>query len=245
MSYDMNITEPPDPRIARTEWKLRILERIAQRGAEIIDATADQACADAKTSPESPKGRDPAGAYAQASRAVRMTLVLDARFADYLAALRAGDPDAEFCPRRARPNPRRAAPFEEDTSEEDLSAVDPREIIRGNVLEIINPDSYDEDGREWIYEELDERLYESERYNEFLDLPMEDLVELICKDLGVKPDWERWDGYEWPPWRTDKTRTKPASCPPVARQGDDVLRTLSVPAGPAPNIPDDPYPDSG
>jgi len=160
-----------------------------------------------------------------------------------LASLRAGDPLLETAPRRAP----RADPSDPiwAPSEEDLSAVDPREIIRGNVLEIINPDAYDEDGREWIYEELDERLYESERYNEFLDLPMEDLVELICKDLGVKPDWERWDGYEWPPWRTDKTRTKPASCPPVARQGDDVLRTLSVPAGPAPNIPGDPYPDSG
>jgi hypothetical protein len=152
-----------------------------------------------------------------------------------LASLRAGDPLLETTPRRAS----------SDYSPEpmwDSDEIDPREIIRGNVLEIINPDSYDEDGREWIYEELDERLYESERYNEFLDLPMEDLVELICKDLGVKPDWERWDGYEWPPWRTDKTRTKPASCPPVARQGDDVLRTLGVRAGPAPPRPPHPPP---
>jgi hypothetical protein len=242
MTFDAQFSADPELRIPRAEERLCLLQNSAAV-ANIFIRIAGRKAQALEAGEETEGGQEALAVFVRASRILHASVALQPKVEKELASLRAGDPLLETAPRRAP----RADPSDPiwAPSEEDLSTIDPREIIRGNVLEIINPDSYDEDGREWIYEELDERLYESERYNEFLDLPMEDLVELICKDLGVKPDWERWDGYEWPPWRTDKTRTKPASCPPVARQGDDVLRTLSVPAGPAPNIPDDPYPDSG
>jgi hypothetical protein len=250
MHDDANIIERPDPRIACTERKLRILERMTERGMEIIDAVADRACAEAKAPPESPKGRDPIEAYARISRTMRFNMVLDTRLADYLAALVAGGPDVEFWPLRARQNRRPGAP-----PEDDLGEMGPRELARANVLEIVDPDSYDEDECERIYEELDERLYEYERYDEFLDLPMQDLVELICKDLGVKPNWERWQGENWPAWR----KTKPAPPPAGGDQTPDPLApdplvadpliALGALAHPPPGapaiIPHDPYPDSG
>jgi len=256
MHDDANIIERPDPRIARTEWKLRILERLTERGMDIIDAVADRACADAKAPSEPPKGRDPNEAYARVSRAIRFNLVLDTRLADYLHAVVAGDPDAEFRLGRARRNPRPGAPHEQDLLEQDLDEMDPRETVRANVLEVVDPDSYEEDECERIYEELDERLYESERYEPFLDLPMDELVELICKDLRVKPNWERWHGENWPAWR----QTKPPA--PRPGGGDQTLDPVAPdPLAPDPRvasgalahpppdppaiIPHDPYPDSG
>jgi hypothetical protein len=203
MHDDANITERPDPRIARTEWKLRILEKISERGVDIIDAVADRACADAKAPPESPKGRDPIDAYARVSRAVRFNLVLDTMLADYLAALVAGDLTVEFWPRRARQDPRSGDPCKrEASSEPDRKAR--RDQLHGHVTELADPDSYDEDERERIYDALHENLYESERYDVFLDLPLEEAVEAICKDLGVRPQYERWEGINWPPWRPNR-----------------------------------------
>ncbi|HVJ55213.1 MAG TPA: hypothetical protein VM689_22325, partial [Aliidongia sp.] len=45
--------------------------------------------------------------------------------------------------------------------------------------------------------DLHERL-DGERFDEdILDLPPSQVIARICKLLGVKPDWERWQDEEW------------------------------------------------
>jgi len=234
MYYDANIPGQPDPRVARTERRLCKLEKASDRATELMEALADQACAAAKASPEPPTGRDPSEAFNRVCRNLRLLVALEARFDDYLAALVAGDPSAEFWPQRARQAAREAAP-----SKPEPNRMEDRETLRGNVLELIDPDILDSDDGNRIFREIDERLYESERYDAFLDLPTEDAVEAICKDLGVKPQWESFYDYDWPAWRTAKTR-RPA--PPVddGRQAlQDPLCATSIP----PNPP--PYGDTG
>ena len=266
MHDDANIIERPDPRIARAESWICDLEDLRRRNMKLARAKSDQACRESEpgeeseAASESPKGRDPAEAFDRACRVVRLTVALEARVGDYLHALVAGDPSAEFWPRRVRQSPRPGARLEQDLAEQDLDDMGPREWVRANVLEIIDPDSYEEDECERIYEQLDERLYESERYDEFLDLPMEDLVNLICKDLGVEPNWGRWEGENWPAWRKPKPAPPPQPCggdqtlqdpldPPDPLDLPDPVVAPGALAHPPPTapaiIPHDLYPDSG
>jgi hypothetical protein len=250
MPDDANIIERPNSRIALAEAILCDLGELRHRGMNVARATSDQACReseaakDGEAGPERPTGRGAAEAFNRASRNVRVNAVLELRVADYLAALRAGDPNAEFWPRRARQNARAS-----DPSQPEPDRVDLRDSVHGSVLEVLDPELLDSDEGERIYEDLNERLYETERYDEFLDLPREDLVELICKDLGVKPDWQRFYDYEWPPWRTAKTRRPPTppnpGKPPGEPPPDGALLAVGVSAPPPPDIPDDLYSASG
>ena len=170
------------------------------------------------------------------SRNVRLTAALELRIADYLHALVSGDSSAEFYPKRARQTARA-----EDAPKPERDRMEEREILRGNVLELIDLEIlYGDDGQR-IFREIDERLYESDRYDAFLDLPTEDAVEAICADLGVKPEWESFYDYDWPPWRTAKTR-RPA---PPPDPGDLQSQEALWPSLESIAIPDDPRPDSG
>jgi hypothetical protein len=242
MYYDANIPGQPDPRVARTERRLCKLEEASDRAAELMNALADQARAAAKAPSPPPTARDLAEAFNRVCRNLRLIVALEARFDDYLAALVAGDPSAEFWPRRARQTAREAAP-----SKPERDRMEEREILRGNVLELIDLEIlYGDDGQR-IFREIDERLYESDRYDAFLDLPTEDAVEAICADLGVKPEWESFYDYDWPPWRTAKTR-RPAAPPPDPGdpQASDLQREEALwPALETLAIPDDPLSATG
>jgi hypothetical protein len=245
MIYDANIAGQPDPRLARAESILCDLAELRHRGMNIAREKSDQACRESKESEESkdsaarsepPTGRDPAEAYNRVSRNVRLTAALELRIADYLHALVSGDSSAEFYPKRARQTARA-----EDAPKPERDRMEEREILRGNVLELIDLEIlYGDDGQR-IFREIDERLYESERYDAFLDLPTEDAVEAICADLGVKPEWESFYDYDWPPWRTAKTR-RPA---PPPDPGDLQSQEALWPSLESIAIPDDPHPDSG
>jgi hypothetical protein len=234
MFHAAALAADPELRIPRAEERLCSL-REEEALAMTLLRIAGRKAAQAMEADEDPqRGRDYMDAFTRASRALHASLALQPKVEKELASLRAGDPLLETTPRRA------SSDYSSDPIWDPDEIIDPREILRGNALEIINPDSYDEDERERIYEEIDERLYKSGRYDDFLDLPTEDAVEAICADLGVKPDWERWDGYEWPAWRTDKTRKKPAP-PPGAedwRPLDEAPETGIPPGSP-------PYGDTG
>jgi hypothetical protein len=127
--------------------------------------------------------------------------------------------------------------------------MDERDTLRGNILQLVQPESFDEDECDRIYRELDERLFETERYDDFLDLPMQKAVDAICKDLGIDIDWEPWERRVWPPWVEKK---RPPEAPPpgdaAAPPRKDGVAAEGAAPGPQPEslaINDDPYPDSG
>ncbi|HWE98514.1 MAG TPA: hypothetical protein VG248_01850, partial [Caulobacteraceae bacterium] len=124
---DADPAEAPDPAILRAERRLRLLEELAQIGMNLARALERQALAAADPAdPPEPAGPDaadasagraptpitPAGdpsvAFARISRAIRLTLALEARTDEQLRALRAGVA-AEVEARRVAAGPRAAA----------------------------------------------------------------------------------------------------------------------------------------
>jgi hypothetical protein len=227
MNFETTFSADPELRISRAESRLCFLQEEAEM-AMILLRIAGRKAARAMEAAEDPQGgRDHMDAVTRASRALHASLAEQPKVEKELASLRAGDPLLETTPRRASS----VYPSEPIWDPREMG---PREILRANVLEIINPDAYDEDECERIYEELDERLYKTARYDEYLDLPMEEKVELICQDLGVNPDWARWEGENWPAWR----RKKPTQPDPPPGAGDerlmDEVPDTALPPGPPP-----------
>jgi len=225
MSLDAYFSASLDERIPRAEARLCDLQeiqavamtfiRIARRKAEALEAG------------EKPQGSEEAlDGFVQASRILHVSVALQPRVEKELAALRAGDPLVETSPRRsqaadpAKPQPDRMAR---------------RDQIHGHVTELANPESYEEEERERIYGELHENLYESERYDALLDLPLEKAVETICNDLGVRPQYERWKLGNWPSWRVGRPPPEPPPPPEDAEpERDAYLAKHGKPPWPPP-----------
>jgi hypothetical protein len=206
MVLDSNFSADAQERIPRAEERLCFLQesaavamifiRIAGRKAEAMEAG------------EEPQGsHDPLDMFARASRVLSVSVAQQAKVEKELAALRAGDPLVETTPRRAASG---------EPSKPEPDRKDRRDQLHGFVLDLANPMSFEPVARERIYENLHERLYESDRYDDILDLPLEQAVEAICKDLGVRPQYERWEGLDWPPWRIGKPAPDPSAWPPDA-----------------------------
>jgi len=225
MSLDAYFSASLDERIPRAEARLCDLQeiqavamtfiRIARRKAEALEAG------------EKPQGSEEAlDGFVQASRILHVSVALQPRVEKELAALRAGDPLVETSPRRsqaadpAKPQPDRMAR---------------RDQIHGHVTELADPDSFDAEERERIYQEIHEGLYESDRYDALLDLPLEQAVEAICKDLGVRPQYERWKLGNWPSWRQNRPPLEPIPAPPASE--DWRPQDGTAPAGIPPHPP--------
>jgi hypothetical protein len=217
MSDDADSSARPYERIPLAEAILGDLGKLRQCGMNIACAKSEQACREARESQDSavrsepPTGRDPAEAFNRVSRHVRFIAALELMMADYLAALRAGDPCVEFWPRGSRQKSPRSADPHDSEAKPEPDRKDRRDQLHGFVLDLAHPMSYEPVARERIYENLHERLYETERYDLLLDLSTEEAVETICKDLGVRPQYERWEGLDWPPWRVGKPAPDPSA----------------------------------
>ena len=236
-------TETPDPRIDDAEARLRVLRELREFGmeqAELATRRARVLTEALEAGAEPPKIADPGDVFTRVFRGMRCALVLEARFDDDLYALRAGT----YAPERGRaphgaPSGDPAKPVRDRMPE--------RSRLRGHVLELTDPDSMEEPECERIYSQLTERLYESERYDLLLDLPLEQAVEAICKDLGIRPQYELWEGLDWPPWRQNQPppdpEPAPAPTPAAVGAADRRLEDASSPAGVPPHPP--PYGDTG
>jgi hypothetical protein len=88
--------------------------------------------------------------------------------------------------------------------EEAQSAARPRVERRRNVLANIVPDMIEAHAeRDALVDEAElyaeaEQLIEHELDDaDVLDRPMVQLIGVVCKALGVEPDWRLWDPAEW------------------------------------------------
>jgi hypothetical protein len=217
MFDDAHIPEPPepsetpDPRIAGAEARLRVLRDLREFGmeqAELATRRARVLTQALEAGAEPPKIADPGDVFARVFRGMRCALVLEARLEDDLYALRAGTyaPESGRAPQGSRAD---------DPAKPVRDRMPERSRLRGHVLELTDPDSMEEPECERIYSQLTERLYESERYDLLLDLPIDQAIEAICKDLGIRPQYELWDGLDWPPWRAGKPPPEPQLEPQI------------------------------
>jgi hypothetical protein len=219
MSVNPAFSDPEDPHvaaaIARAERRCARLERLAEIGMTLVEQIGAHASASMAAVNEE-RGGDPGRAYATVSRAVRMTLALEARFDEQILALRRGELPA---PRRVR-TPAAVEIAESETAHPVFEAPDPRRIRAGDaVREAIHLEVETLDRAREALDALNERLFDSEAYDVLLKLPLRDAVVAICADLGLAPDWSLWTddaGFVVPAGRrcVDWTKLCADSAPP-------------------------------
>jgi hypothetical protein len=195
---------PAESRIARAEARLGILRELAELGMKLTRALVSQSVEPAEAATPGPR-RDPADAFARLSRAVRLTLALEARTEDDLAALRAGayePPTAGL----SRPDPAPTAPDDDadfvPPHERPLPSDYPsafRNEIRDAVHDVINQEITDPYLASEALGDLYEGLWEGQDYDRFLHRSLRDAVAGICENLGLHPDWSLWTDDNWAP----------------------------------------------
>ncbi len=238
---ETDLEDAPNPAIAGTEKRRRKLEELSDIGMEIARSiqvevrlegqayglklsraegpaqAQAQAQAQAVRAAVPVKSRDAAAAFARISKAIRMTIALEARTEQELAALIAGEPAARETRRAERA--RRAEAETKARHEADVAKV--RTIVR----EIAETESETLTEYENLTDALDERLERDEAYAHLEDTALDYVVRTICKDLGLNPDRHAWTGQGLPPR------------PPLSRPKFSVFNTPSRDPRPAPRTP--------
>ena len=213
----------PDPAspeaafIERAEERLRILREIREIGMDLMRALGRRAEAEAAAEVGAEESapvakRDPADAFQRLSRAVRLTLAMEAKTDEALRALIAGE--AEVVETRRAEAAARAAKARAERHEAK------KDKVEDVMIDVIDAEVGDAGARECRYA-LDERLDEDEAYEDLADKPLREIVERLCVDLGLTPDWSQWDGEGWalPPgaWRPAHSIFNQISRVPVGR----------------------------
>jgi hypothetical protein len=207
MSDDATLAEASDPAALRAEWRMRLLEemaevcmdlgRIVHRQAKAAAELAEAAPIEVAEVPASraaaasPFTTDPTEAIARISRALRLTLALHARNEEALRAIRAGI--AAECEARRVVADRHAAA--------DAAAQSRRRrgTVQGLVIEAAEREVEDEEALWDVMRALEERLDEDGAYQDLESAPLREIVERLCADLELTPDWSLWEGEGWGP----------------------------------------------
>ncbi len=189
----------PDPSVLRAERRLCLLAELAEIGMELARALKPPVPADgaaveapdgaAATDRGRGKSRDPADAFAGLSRAIRLTLALEARTDEELRDLKSGVV-RERADARAR-----TAEDAKAAADNDRAARKAR--VRELVMTVADAEIEDVCDYDDLSEALDERLTEDEAYCDLNAQPLREIVERLCKDLVLTPDWSRWTGEGW------------------------------------------------
>jgi hypothetical protein len=210
MPYDApDLATPLPPHIAaaiaRAERRREMLERLSNLGLQLAEDLAERATQAPRPlaggdPPPEPR-HEPGRAFAAVSRAVRFTLALEAKIDREILALLRGDAspasDADEKPAWTPP----PAPD---------AFARRRGLVSACVWDAIEEGMTDPQAADDLCSVVEERLVEGETYDELLFRPFRESVEAICKDLGLSPDWSRWDdevGFPPATRRTDNDFT--------------------------------------
>jgi hypothetical protein len=234
--------EAPDPAVLRAERRLRLLAELADIGMDLAralkpSAQADEAPDEAAdggpaTEPGRTRRRDPAEAFAPLSRAIRLTLALEAKTDAELCDLKAGVLRAREEERTVTAERRKVAATK--------AAADREEKIRDLVVEAAEFEI--EDCRDMLdlLNALDERLDEDAAYFDREQKPLRDIVEGLCADLTLAPDWSCWNGEGWTwtnrPARSPNSPFKTPSAKPLSAAARATFGS-AMPAGLLPRDP--------
>jgi hypothetical protein len=180
--------EPPDPSIECAERRLRLLKELSEIGMELARTLRPGAKADEPSTDKAP-GKDPAAAFAPLSRAIRLTLALEAKTCQELRDLKAGVV-------RVREEERAQA-----AARAGVAAARDREArierVRDLVLCVAETEVPDMDAFDTLYEDLDEELTDDDGGFGYAERPLRQSVERLCVTFGLNPDWSRWTDEGW------------------------------------------------
>ncbi len=171
-----------------------------------------------------PSPHDRVAAYCKLSRAIRLTLALEQRTDEAQHALRCGLPlpRMERAERRAKARPDAESAGQAATDESDAATDESKEarqdarveLLRDIVREAAETEVFDRERLEEIERKLDERLEGYPTHGDLADLPFEEVVRLLCAELGLQPDWRRWNGRGWSPRQPSQWPPRSGSDPP-------------------------------
>jgi hypothetical protein len=165
------------------ERKIGLLGDLAEEGREIARTLARRVAAvDADDSLAGaevvPMLEGLSRAYGRASRAVRLTLMLQDRLIKDLIAFDEGVIEAAARDRRDRTRDRKE--------------------LAGHIIErAIGRERNDAEEIEHLVWETSERLDREDLYGAVLSRPVSELVAMVCRDLGLDPDWSGLAGEAW------------------------------------------------
>ncbi len=164
----------PDPRLAQAldaaERRLAMLERLAEMGMAVATAISEAVVEFPHRPGSGPQG---ARAYAQAARAVRLTLMLAGRVERSILAMRKGELGLEAAL---------------DAQGEADPPATRAERLRAAVTPAIEREAADAEDAEMLRRRLDARLCERDDDHALLSRPFHDCVKAICADLGLDPE---------------------------------------------------------
>jgi hypothetical protein len=238
MAKDASIAAPPAPldphaderpaldeadhlaaAVLRAELRLRKLQTLSEIGLELTLDLQERVRAGKAEAPATKAGAaevtppDYAAAFAKLSRSVRLTLELEARADEALRALRAGETTARETRRQAYEG--RA----EEAADEQREAA--RDRIHTQVWRAITTEAETEEEYNERLAALRERMEFDPAYDEAEERPFREVVEQLCGDLGLSPDWSAWTEEEgWP---------EPVDHPPYRRRSSSFNRVSPKP----------------
>ena len=163
---------PIDPDAERDERHARALREMVEIGLEVLRDVGQQA--------------DPGLSYDRVTRALRLTMALEAKFAQDRKARERDDADRRRALSAAK---KPATPLDERR----------RDVLRNVVPEMIKAHADREylPGEKEVYDEAEELIdYELEDAD-VLNRPIVEVIGVICQALGVEPDWSLWDPAQW------------------------------------------------
>jgi hypothetical protein len=173
--------------VARAERRLRVLAEIGDIGMRLMRKLENPPTKDEAANAPRP---DPATAFTKLSRAVRLTLDLEERAEEALRAALAGEVAAHEKRRETRD--RLAGETEQKAWQDALSRVE-------DQIEIaIARESETEKEYFERFAAMDERLESDEAYEDVRDRPFREVVERLCTEIGLTPDWSDWTDDGWP-----------------------------------------------
>lgn len=193
------------------ERDLAVLGRLRDLGMAIAEALGRQVeAAPAAAAPDAAEDPAPPPAplftgdlvlgFARLARAVRVTVALRARLIGELEAVdelqdrRTGHRrDAAREDRKAQLGRVLTRIIEDET----LAACDDDSEGGAAETDAVEGREGDSEACERLIDEAYERLDDEERYGDLLDRPVSELIALICRDLGLSPDWPRLAEEAW------------------------------------------------
>jgi hypothetical protein len=163
-----------DPLVARAELRVAKLQEHSDKALEMARAV------------KADGSKETADSFAKISRAVRLTITLEAKL-DGAVAERREQAAARAETRRAEAAADPFAPLKTGR----------KARVRELVREAIDREVEDPDENDLLVDALEERLLCDDAYLDIEDLPLQNVVASVCADLMLSPDWRDWKGEGW------------------------------------------------
>jgi hypothetical protein len=181
-------TEPAvDLAAAQLADDLAVLDRVARKGLAMVEAVKEDG------------SKESAHAFDKLSRAVRLTIMLKAKLREGPPVRVARGVAQAESPATGSGAQAACAHNAEATDRYAALKAGKKARVRELVREVIDRETPDAEENDTLVDALEERLLCDEAYDDIEGLPLRDVVEHLCADLELNPDWSRWAGEGWIP----------------------------------------------